>query len=96
MVGTACCKPFPFRPRARADEKQYCQILFLASVLWGFFLLLFDRLGVFFVWLVFFIFGVLLSGVFRTASHCMFFLSVLLGPASLAECPVTDVSVLLM
>lgn len=90
MGSIACCKRCSFRPRGRADEKQYCQILFLAPVLWGF--VVFWSFGSFKIWTT-------PVGVFRTAACCMFgvFLSILLGDAALlARCPVADVSTLLM
>lgn len=96
MVGIACCKHFPARPWGRADKKQHCQILFLSFVLLGFSLppSLFLPLSFCFI-LFWFVFRFsILVGVFRTASCCMFCLSVLLGgPAWLAKCPMADVSV---
>ena len=66
-------------------------LIFSSCPLGIFLLLLFDHLGVVFLDLD------RSCQVFRTASHCMFFLFVLLGgPAWLAKCPVADVSVLLM
>lgn len=41
----AGCKHFPARPGERADKKQHCQSLFLASVLSGF-IYFFPALGV--------------------------------------------------